>query len=174
MATRLDHGLGPANHIVVSVLLPARNAASTLDATLASVLRAPFSELEVVAIDDASTDNTLDIFRRWSARDGRLTLLRGAGTGIVDALNLGLTHCRGAYVARMDADDISHPQRFALQAAALDSDASLAGVGGLVRLFPRGALKSGMLTYEAWLNTVVTAEEVARARFIESPLVHPS
>ena len=103
----------------------------------------------------------------------RVVVVRGEGRGIVAALQLGLQHCQGDLVARMDADDLVHPDRLRLQAEALACDPSLAAVGSLVRCFPR-PLSAGLARLEGWLDSVVSKAECRRGRFIEAPLVHPS
>jgi hypothetical protein len=67
-----------------------------------------------------------------------------------------------------------HRDRLAAQAAALDADASLAGVGAHVRCFPRAGLQDGLRDYEAWLRAIDTPERVACERFVECPLPHPT
>lgn len=158
----------------LSVLLPARNAAQTLEEALSSILgQRGAPPLEVVCVDDGSSDGTLAILTEAARRDARVHLCRGEGRGLVRALNLGLAHCRAPLVARMDADDRAHPDRLRLQSELLALEPKLGAVGSLVRSFP-GPLAPGLARLEAWLDSVVTAEECRRARFIESPLVHPS
>jgi hypothetical protein len=74
----------------------------------------------------------------------------------------------------MDADDVSHPRRLALQRALLEERSDICAVGCRIRIFPRKEASLGMLTYEGWLNAVITPEQIAREIFVESPLVHPS
>jgi len=125
-------------------------------------------------VDDGSGDGSREIARGFAARDGRFRLLERRHRGLVPALNEGLGHCRGALVARMDADDLMHRDRLRLQRGALDADPALAGVGCHVRLFPRSRLAEGMRAYEAWLASQGNADDVARDAFIECPLAHPS
>jgi glycosyltransferase involved in cell wall biosynthesis len=159
---------------VISVLLPARNAAATLEEALQGILAQrgapPF---EVVCIDDGSSDATPAILSRLAGEDDRIRPIRGGGRGLVAALQLGLARCRGELIARMDADDLVHPDRLRLQAELLARDACLGAVGTLVRCFPC-PLTPGLARLEAWLDSVVTKEECEAARFIEAPLVHPS
>jgi glycosyltransferase involved in cell wall biosynthesis len=159
---------------VISVLLPARNAAATIEEALDGILRQRGSPpFEVVCVDDASSDGTAVLLDRFRRSDARVRVVRGAGRGLVAALRLGLSHCRGELVARMDADDVVHPDRLRLQAEMLGRDRSLGAVGSLVRCFP-GPLAPGLARLESWLDSVVTAAECEAARFIEAPLVHPS
>jgi GT2 family glycosyltransferase len=158
----------------VSVLLPARNAARTVRAAVASILRQTERDLGVVCVDDGSTDGTGDVLEAIAARDRRVSVVRGPGEGIARALNRGLVRCDAEIVARMDADDLAHPERIALQRAALAEDAALAAVGSRVALFPRAAVRAGMTRYVAWLNGLVTPDLVARDLLVEAPLVHPA
>lgn len=158
----------------LSVLLPARDAQATLGEALDSVLSQSFRDFEVVAVDDLSRDGTASVLEAWASRDRRVRAIRGPGRGISGALNAGLRHCRGAFVARMDADDVALPRRFELQLAALEAAPSLAAVGSRVEIFPREEMTAGLLGYEAWLNSLTSPEAVVRECFVESPLVHPA
>lgn len=159
---------------LVSVLLPARNAAATLRAAAVSILRQTERDLELVVVDDGSTDGTPEVLARLSARDRRVRVIRGPGEGIARALERGRAACDAALVARMDADDVAHPRRLELQRAALDADPALAAVGGRVRLFPRRTVREGMRRYAAWLNGLTTPARVERDLLVEAPLVHPA
>ena len=158
----------------VSVLMPARDAARTVRAAAASILRQTERDLSLVCVDDGSTDGTPEVLARLAARDRRVRIVRGPGEGIARALQRGLALCDSEIVARMDADDVAHPSRLERQTEALDADGSLAAVGSRVRLFPRRLVRAGMVRYAAWLNGLVTPDLVARDLFVESPLVHPA
>ena len=159
---------------VISVLLPARDAEATISVAIEGLLAqrgAP--RFEVVCVEDGSTDATATLLQRYARSDDRVRVVPGEGRGLVAALQLGLSHCRGDLIARMDADDVVHPDRVRLQADLLSSDATLGAVGSLVRCFP-GPLTSGLARLEQWLNSTVTADQCAAGRFVEAPLVHPS
>lgn len=155
----------------VSVLLPARDAAVTLGACLQSLRRQTLAAWECVVVDDGSRDDTAGIA---AGTDPRIRVLRTPPRGIVAALNAGLAACRGRYVARMDADDVMHRQRLALQVAALDANPSLAAVGTHVRFFPRRDMTDGLRAYERWLNAVDGPHAVRAEAFVESPVAHPT
>jgi glycosyltransferase involved in cell wall biosynthesis len=157
-----------------AVLLPARDAASTVRAAAVSILRQTFRDLSLVVVDDGSRDRTPSILARLAERDRRVVLVRGEGEGIARALGRGLRRCDAEVVFRMDADDVAHPRRIEVQLAALAADPSLAALGSRVRLFPRGEVAGGMARYAAWLNALVTPELVARDLLVEAPLVHPA
>src|SRR5882672_1930599 len=99
---------GPRLSVVMSVF----NGERYLAAALESILRQSFSDFELLAIDDGSTDGSAGILR--GCADPRLRILtNGTNIGLTRSLNRGLAAARGAYVARHDADDLSHPSRFA-------------------------------------------------------------
>ena len=114
---------------LISVVMPCYNAALWLDVAIDSILRQTHDELELLAVNDGSTDATPEILTQAARRDSRVHVLGGdTNTGIVAALNLGLDQARGAYIARMDADDIALPKRFERQLAFLqETDIHLCG-----------------------------------------------
>lgn len=170
MARRTRSGHDSAVAPEVSVVLPYRQAAETLVEALDSLLAQRGVDLEILAIDDGSTDAGPAIVTRHS----QVTPLRCEGAGLVAALATGLRHARAPFIARMDADDVCHPDRLALQVAALRADPSLGAVGTRVQAFPDDAVKDGMRRYVDWQNSLVTSFDHAREIFIESPLCHPS
>jgi glycosyltransferase involved in cell wall biosynthesis len=105
-------------------MMPARNAAATIGAAIASVRAQSFSDFELVVLDDGSTDSTADAALAASAGDPRITVLRSPALGRGRARNLCLANLRGSLVAVCDADDISLPDRFADQVKALNAPPS--------------------------------------------------
>lgn len=158
----------------VTVLLPARDAARTVLAAAVSILRQTARDLSLVCVDDGSVDATGAVLARLAERDRRVIVLRGPGEGIARALNRGLAACDSEIVARMDADDVAHPERLRLQVEALRADPALAAVGARVRAFPRRDVRGGMARYVDWLNGLTTPELVERDLLVEAPLVHPA
>src|SRR4051794_28482089 len=100
---------------VVTVIVPAYNAARTLAATLTSVRNQTHSALEILVIDDGSTDATPEIAHCAARDDPRLRLIRQPNRGVAAARNAGLAEAQGAYVAPIDADDLWHPRKIELQ-----------------------------------------------------------
>ncbi len=158
----------------VSVLLPARNAADTLELCLASVARQTEPDWECVAVDDASTDATGEVLHGFARRDPRLRVVEGEGRGLVAALRRGAEACRAPVIARMDADDWMHRDRLRVQLEALERDPSLVAVGTHVRMFPRSTLSDGRRSYEQWLNSLDSPEAIARDAWVECPVAHPT
>jgi len=159
---------------IISVLMPCYNAGETLDETMLSLLGQTLSEFEVVAVDDGSEDSTSEKLSKWSEQDSRVRVITIAHAGIIPALNNGMEACRSHLVARMDADDVAHPERLERQAAFLEENPEVAVVGSLVEGFPRDGVREGFQIYLDWLNKLVDHEAITRDIFIESPLAHPS
>jgi glycosyltransferase involved in cell wall biosynthesis len=156
----------------VSVLLPVRDARATLDACLDSLAAQTLADHEVIAVDDGSEDGSGDRLVERAAGDARLRLLRTEPRGIVAALNLALGEARAPLVARMDADDVSHPSRLALQAERLERDPAVDVLGCRVAVGAEAG--EGMRAYVDWVNGLLDHDAMARDRFVESPVVHPS
>lgn len=108
----------------VSVLLPVRDGARTLALAMLSVLEQSFGDFELLLLDDGSVDASPDIALRFG--DPRVRLLRdGIKRGLAARLNQGIDAAAGRYIARMDADDVCFPDRFARQVARLNVESSL-------------------------------------------------
>lgn len=104
----------------ISVIMPAYNAERYIREAIDSILRQTWSDFELIIIDDGSTDSTAAIIAEYT--DNRIRFCPNAqNMGVAATLNRGLELACGAYIARMDADDISLPERFAKQAAYLDA-----------------------------------------------------
>ncbi|MGV3720760.1 MAG: glycosyltransferase [Actinomycetota bacterium] len=158
----------------VSVLIPVRNAAATLDEALTSIACQTVEDWEAVVVDDGSADETPTLLAEWTRRDRRFRVVRNeAGLGLVESLNRAASLASAPVLARMDADDVSLPTRFERQLARLE-DGDVAAVGCGVRYFPEALVAGGALRYEAWLNSLVTPEEHERDIFVECPLAHPT
>ena len=154
--------------------MPCFNAAGTIDEAIASLLPQTLADFELIAADDGSADSTLERIRSWAGRDVRIRLLSLPHAGIVQALNAGLAACRAPLIARMDADDLAHPERLEAQARFLREHPEIAAAGCLVEGFPEAAMRQGSRLYLDWLNGLLSPEAIAREIFIESPLAHPS
>lgn len=114
----------------VSVLLPCFNGQKYVREAIASVLTQNFQNIELIVVDDGSTDRSASIINEIARTDSRIRVLRKANGGIVSALNDGLALCRGEFVARMDADDVSLTNRLQDQVDWLDSHPACVCVGG--------------------------------------------
>ena len=158
----------------VSVLLPVRDAAATLPACLDSLLGQTLADFEVVAVDDGSSDASSGLLARAAAGDPRLRVQRRAHRGLVAALNAGLAVARAPLLARMDADDVAHPERLEQQVRRFDACPTLDVLGTCVALRRDEPGGEGMQAYVAWSNGLLDHDAIVRDLFVEAPLVHPS
>ncbi|MEY4983238.1 MAG: hypothetical protein RIR62_1504 [Pseudomonadota bacterium] len=117
----------------VDVVIPARNAAATLGAAIRSVLAQSAPDLRVIVVDDGSSDDTPRIAAALAARDGRVTLIRQPQGGIAAAMNAGIDAGTAPFVARLEADDLSHPDRHAHQLGHLLDHPDTVGLSGAQR-----------------------------------------
>jgi glycosyltransferase involved in cell wall biosynthesis len=108
-----------ASSELVTVVIPAYNSEPTLDATLWSVRRQTHRNLEIIVVDDGSTDGTGGIAAIHAASDPRVTVIRQANQGVGAARNTALRRARGRFVAPVDADDLWAPEKIERQLAAL-------------------------------------------------------
>lgn len=160
----------------VSVVLPVFNASATIVRAVESIRAQTFAEWELIAVDDGSTDGSREILEEFARVEPRLRVLGRPHEGVAVAANAGAAAARGEFVARMDADDVSHPERLAAQVAFLEAaeNHDVGVVGSLVEFGGDRAASAGYALHVDWVNSLVTAEEIALNRFVESPLVNPS
>jgi glycosyltransferase involved in cell wall biosynthesis len=130
----------------VSVLLPVRDGARTLALAMLSVLEQSFGDFELLVLDDGSVDASPDIALGFG--DPRVRLLRdGMKQSLAARLNQGIAAAAGRYIARMDADDVCYPDRFARQVARLNADSSLDLVGCRALIFDDSGTATGLFPY---------------------------
>jgi len=159
---------------VVTILLPFRNATGTLDAAIASIVAQTFTDWALLLIDNASEDGGPAIAHAWYERDPRIHLITEPQVGIAHALNSGLHHATTPLIARMDADDVCHPERLAHQVTYLHEHPEV-GVLGTRTVFATTVEKSsGMAWYVDWQNAILTPHEHYVKRFVDAPLAHPT
>lgn len=97
---------------IISVVMPVYNSELYLDKAIESILLQTYQNFEFIIINDGSTDRSLEIIEKYKNSDARIILINKKNSGIVEALNDGIKLSKGKYIARMDSDDISLPNRF--------------------------------------------------------------
>ena len=105
--------------------MPVRNEASLLPGCLVDILSQTLSEIELVIVDDGSTDTTAELLKETSKKDPRIRVINTKPKGIISALNTGLAECNGEYIARMDADDRMDKTRLEKQLKLMKSNPEL-------------------------------------------------
>jgi glycosyltransferase involved in cell wall biosynthesis len=118
---------------VVEVLLPVFNGAMTITKAVESLQRQTITSLRIIVVNDGSTDQTPEVLAALAARDSRISVLTQPNAGTVDALNAGLRLCKAEFIARQDADDVSHPSRLAVELAYLGTHRECVAVSGAVK-----------------------------------------
>lgn len=158
--------------VLVSIVLPAYNAAATIRCALQSCLSQNFRDFEILVIDDGSTDETAAIVRSFG--NPRIVLHTIPHAGVAQAMNFGLERASGKYIARMDADDEMHPERIEKQFAFLEAHPETGLVSSLVAHGGHKRKQGGYAEHIHWINSLVSADAIAMNRFVESPVCNPS
>ncbi len=159
-----------------SVLLPFRNVAETIVEAVESVLSDRELDVELVAVDDGSSDGGGALVRSIAARDPRVRLVRTEGLGIVGALELARAqaHPGSTLIGRMDGDDVALAGRLRAQIAHLDRRPEVALSATRVEAFPSSAVGEGLDRYVRWQNAALSPDDHRRELFVEAPVCHPS
>jgi glycosyltransferase involved in cell wall biosynthesis len=132
---------------LISVIIPAHNSAYFISRTLLSVLAQSHRALEVIVVDDGSCDDTPAIVEAMMAEDRRLTLVRTCNRGVSAARNIAIAHSQGEFIAPIDADDIWHPDKLALQLAKMRAGGPNVG---LIYCWSRGIDENDRVILPAW------------------------
>lgn len=158
---------------LISVVMPSFNASTTIAAAIESIQIQTFRDWEFVVVDDGSTDETTRVVRDFQEKDGRIRLIERPHKGIVESLIAGCSEAQGDFIARMDADDITHPQRFEMQIKQLETDPRIALCGTQVRMTGEN-VGYGRRRYESWINSLCDHDAIVRELFVECPIPHPT
>ncbi len=161
LSQRLNGGgerrsLGRPSTPTLSVVIPTYNVAEYLTACLESVLHQSMADLEVIVVDDGSTDETAEIARSFHQRDGRVIVLTQPNAGQGAARNRGVALASGTYLMFVDGDDVVPPGAFERMTTLLDKTQSSFALGPVLRLRP-----SGSLAPPVWNRSVYGAERRA-------------
>lgn len=129
---------------LVSVLIPMYNEENGIRKTLNSILAQTYSNYEIIVVDDGSTDRSAEIVR---AEYPQVKLIQQENQGIAVALNTGLEHCQGEFIARIDCNDESYPTRLEKQVRFLQENPDVGLVGGHIMLFEKDGTEIGIIKY---------------------------
>ena len=152
----------------ISVLMPVYNGEKYLAEAIQSIIAQTYGDFELLVIDDGSTDNSFQIVKEFAQLDARIRLIhKDENQGLVSALNLGLDLARGEYIARMDADDISLPQRLEKQVTYMQAHPEVGVIGSRIRYMDaKGNLSTIPKTARLDIN-------IRWSLFFENPFSHP-
>lgn len=121
----------------ISVVMAVCHNDDFLELAISSILRQSFTDYEFLIICDDPSNRTKEIFNYYENVDSRIKIFYGTGTGLVDALNIGCRSAKGKYIARMDADDISVPDRFEKQIAFLENNSGIGVCGSWMEVIDK-------------------------------------
>ena len=161
-AARAGSGDAPPR---ASVLMPTYNDGRFIRQAIHSILAQTFGDFELVIVNDGSTDDTARTLLEYARRDKRIRVLTNErNLGVFASLNRGLEVCRGEYVVRMDADDITIEERLEKQLAVMDAQPDIVALGGALTYIDAGGQD---------LN-VTRRCAVGGSLLRQSPLLHPT
>jgi glycosyltransferase involved in cell wall biosynthesis len=154
----------------LSVVMSVYNGERYLRKAIDSILSQSFQDFEFIIINDGSTDSSGEILTSFAAKENRIRIIKVPNQGLTKSLNQGLAYCQGHYIARMDADDISLPDRFEKQVAFLDRSNETVALGTGVELIDEDDESLGR-----WERpTTHEALEHAHLSGLSGFIVHPS
>ena len=120
---------------LISVIMPVHNSQAYLNEAIQSILNQTYKKFEFIIINDGSTDNSLEIIKKYREEDDRIILINREKRGLIKSLNEGLSKTKGQYIARMDSDDISLPHRFERQFDYMESNQDIGVCGTWIKIF---------------------------------------
>jgi glycosyltransferase involved in cell wall biosynthesis len=151
---------------LISVLMPVYNCRRTVAEAMECILAQTLGDLELIVVDDGSSDDSMNVIQEIAARDGRVRAVRQDNQGVGAALNTALDLACGKYLARMDADDLTVPERFAEQVVFLEKEPGITLVGGWHRTF--GGEESRVFEFPA------NAARLKATLLFRNPISHPT
>lgn len=158
----------------ISVVLPVYNAEKYIRKSLESILAQTFTDFEILLVDNASTDSTIEILKSYT--DPRIRIIiNPSNLGLIASLNIGLNSARGKYIARMDHDDIALPERFQKEYDFLESHQDIVLVGtwsnimdsneNFIRIH-KNPLQNNVIKYELMFGNTITHPSIMMRRDI--------
>lgn len=158
---------------MISILLPIYNAAPFLKECLNSILQQTETDWELLAVNDFSTDNSLEIIKEYAVKDSRIQAFQNTEKGIISALRTAYKNSSGFYITRMDADDCMRSDKLKTLKNLLVKSGKYHVSTGLVQYFSENDLGEGYQRYEAWLNNLTQNQsnfsEIYKECVIPSP-----
>jgi len=158
---------------LVSILIPFKNSGAYFAECLMSILDQSYSQWEVLAINDHSSDHSLDIAKRYVSKDSRIQVHNNQAEGIIEGLRSAYAKSRGNLITRMDSDDIMTPNKLKVMVDSLLNRGKGHLAVGQVKYFSERGISDGYERYEKWLNKLtVTGDnysEIYKECVVPSP-----
>ncbi|MDL5512777.1 glycosyltransferase [Arenibacter sp. M-2] len=162
----------------ISILIPFKNTAEFLPDCIQSIINQTYDNWEILAVNDHSTDNSLDVMHSYAQKETRINVLKNEGKGIIEALRTAYSHAQGTYITRMDSDDIMSPNKLENMVRSLEKLGQGHIALGKVKYFSKEGVGDGYKSYEKWLNHLtekgLNYSEIYKECVIPSPcwMVH--
>ena len=151
----------------VSVVMSVYNRAEYAKEAIESVLNQTFTDFEFIIFDNGSTDSSSEVIKSFAQADNRIIFIKNKkNINYTENLVRGFDMARGEYIARMDDDDISQPERFEQQVKYLDSNPQVAVLGSFIKVFGDSGMKS-------WID-ISDSDELEVALNFFNPICHPA
>lgn len=154
---------------VVSIIIPVHNGEKYIKEALDSCLKQSFKDFEIIAVNDASTDNTLNILSKYVLKDSRIKVLTvSKKENLGEVINEGIRVSRGKYIARMDADDVMTLDRLEKQVSFLEINSRAVLVGGQLEIIDENGKIKGIREY------ALEDRSLRKNLFLFQPFAHPA
>lgn len=154
------------NNPLVSIVIPVHNGEKYIKESIDSCLAQTYPSVEIIAVDDESTDNTLNILKEYKDKIKIFSIEKQNGLGNV--INKGINESKGKYIARMDADDAMHPTRLEKQIEYLESHPNCVAVGGQIDIMDENSKITGHRGY------ALEDKDIKKNMFLFMPFAHPA
>lgn len=158
---------------LISILVPFKNTATFLSECLNSIKHQTYTNWEVIAINDHSTDNSLKLVQDFAKNDPRIKVFQNSGEGIIEALRWAYDQSKGECITRMDSDDRMAPKKLQVLVSGLQTYGTGHLAVGQVRYFSERGISNGYARYEKWLNQLTVTgnnySEIYKECVIPSP-----
>ncbi len=154
------------NKAIVSIVIPVHNGEKYIKESIDSCLAQTYSNIEIIVVDDKSTDSTLEILKGYGEKIRTIPVEKQNGLGNV--INIGIRASKGRYIARMDADDIMYPDRIEKQVEYLESNPNCVAVGGQIDIIDADSNITGHREYAQ------NDKDLKKNRFLFQPFAHPA
>jgi glycosyltransferase involved in cell wall biosynthesis len=159
---------------MISIIMPVKNAVPFLQECMNSILMQEGVHWELIAVDDHSSDKSLEILSQFAELDQRIHLVVNSGEGIIAALQTGYALSKGEMIHRMDADDVMPLNKLKLLSQQLTNAGKGYVATGLVKYFSAEGVSDGYQTYEHWLNRLCREDNHWHAIYKECVIASPA
>jgi glycosyltransferase involved in cell wall biosynthesis len=158
---------------MVSILIPFKNTAEYLPECIQSILNQTYTDWEVLAVNDHSSDGSAAVMANFALEDTRIQVFHNQGQGIIHALRTAYEKSSGTFITRMDSDDIMVPNKLEIMIGSLLKSGPGHVAVGQVKYFSHRGISNGYARYEQWLNRLTEKGSNYKEIYKECPIPSP-